>query len=999
VRLAARGGILAVRLGYSHRRKVGPERAHTRIRRRRTAAVLDVGTSGASGAPPAAAACVPAARTPRCPSPPDLLRAIAAAAMDALRSRLRAASASLPSFPAAQARPPRAAPPSRLVALSARTHLVLAGDGGLHVVRAGGSAGAGRGRSGPLRLSAPLPGGAHTLVVGHGGGVRVAVVAPAGVAVVAVDAAAGAGAVGQVGRGVFETRPGLRVVCAAWHPRAEDYLMVLTSDGSLRLYDVAAGGDVDGERMRLRVVTTGDAPVWFAFGRAGGWDALAVYVLTEAGAVYVASPVAPVGTRVSREHWCAMRAEAEAVLEQYQQQRTPAAAAAARRESNVLVEEISGLAVSSTGGRPHAKAPTAGLTATTGTTWTTATAATTAARTTPRRRLQFGLLNDEDDGEGEEGKEAAKEEDGDADECGAARQRQNTSVSSQAGLGREDERDATWAVRQARLQLRFLERAFEQTSGGDMLMLREFKPAPLLFQGPLYVERDDVDGAAVEGAVFTSLTVLDGGPDVPPVLLRCSNSGHLSVLIGMEAVEGQWYISEDRFGTTGDHVLAASDEYARSASIVAPSLLCLEHVEFPTREPVALHPVRGKTDFDVLFARCGSAVYSVRLTFVSVMRDPDALRSTLGSVVAPLLTTTRLGSSGRTGSSLIAGLAPLFQKELGPLAVALTGDNSLEATAPLRWLADTDDACFPDSLIAGAGSDDGADGCAASAPTGRGQGGVARDVADALAAVQSGRDVQTWAVGAGSVGSVRDASSISDVLTCLETRVAAYTGADGGLAGVGDRLKSLGVLIPAWADEVSARSRGADRGIALVRGEFEARWTESDSLAVKLRRAAEMNENLRRRVNTLRQIHDARQSALSHAEVARHARLRERRRNVVAMRRKIEEISAAVRARAAAATDEAASTPRLPDGNAMRSPARRNAIGSLSGSPLLSRRASCAYGTGTGHSGDRGGLSRDGGGLGAAQLQRVKEELVQQSASILAATERSQALWEKFATV
>lgn len=946
--------------------------------------------------------------------------------MQDLRARLRAAAAGLPrggggsSVGGGGARP-RGPPPARLAALSARCTLLLAGDASLHALNTGAGSGVGGAHGAPLALSAPLPDGAHTLVPARGGGRHVAVIAGRGVAVVAVDVAERRAEVRRVGATMFEERPGLGVVAVAWHPRAEDYLMVLTSDGSLRLYDVAGGGDVDGERMRLRVVTTGDAPIAFAFGKGGGWDGLAVYVLTEGGAVYVASPVAPVGTRVSREQWCAMRAEAEGALAQEGYDAAPRSAT--RTESNVVVEDSS-VPVEASDGIPKRTftraEPANALT-------TTTTSSRTVART-PRRQLEFGDLDDDADDD----EAVDDDDDGESVDSASRRSRRSRAAPVAASRGASSAmsrliapvpsapENAPWTVRQARLQLRFVERAFEQTDAGDMLMMREFKPAPLLFQGPLFVEKDDFADLSACEVAFTSLTVLDNGPAVPPILLRCTASGQVSVLVGLESVEGQWFLSEDRFGTTGDTVLAANEEYARSASIVAPALLCLEHIEFPPGSAVSLHPVRGKTDFDVLFARAGSAVYSVRLTFLAAIRDPSLLRGTPSSIIVPLLSTAKLGRDSNDGTSDLIGLAPLFQKDLGPLTIALTSDYSLEATAPLRWIADASEDGLPESLVAGLGGlGVGGSGTmpvdgpmtaltGATQPgsnsdlderTSKGRKnrrGVELDVTDALAAVRSRRDVKTWALGAGSVGSVREATSITDVLEFVENRVVAYTGGDNGTLGVCDLLKSLGVLVPKWADDVSRRARGANQGIALVKGESVARATEADALQVKLRRAVELNENLRARIDTLRQIHESRRSALSPAEVARHAKLKERRRFVAAMQRKIGEVSAAVRA--ASAKTEAASGRRYSaSGSGM-----DNAIGSLSASPLTRRRASTSvYGSGgrMGRGAGSGGQGNGFGELTAAQLHRIKETLAQQSASILVATERAQALWEKFASV
>lgn len=861
-----------------------------------------------------------------------------------------------------------------------------------------------------------------------------AVVAPRGVAVVAVDTTAGSADVVAVGVPLFRARPALTVVQVAWHPRAEDYLLVLTSDGSLRLFDVAGGADVEAERTRLRIVTTGDVPISFAFGKGDGWNGLAVYVLTEHGSVYVASPIAPLGTRISRQQWCAMVSESEAILDQQGVGRGTASASASgsmsasamasgrKPASNVILEETSAPMASSgdlpplggmggsgtrSGIKKGAKVPD-GPPARGG----------RLPVSTPRRQLNFGGLDD--DKEHEEAGVAANVE---LAASGGSAASAHTAATSRGRLAAApgDNDDLSWTVRQARLQLRFLERAFQQTESGDMLLIREFKPAPLLFQGPLYVERDDIDEQGDEDVCFTSLTVLDSGSHVPPILLRCRSDGHVSVLLGMEAVEGQWFISEDRFGTTGDSVLAASEEYAKAASVVSPSLLCLEHLEFPAREPVLLHAVRGRTDFDVLFARAGSAIYSVRLNFVSAMRAPETLRSCRSSLITPLLSVGRIGGAGRlTGSpsSTIVGLSPFFEKECGPLAIALTSDHALEATAPLRWMADEQDDMFLETLVApGAVQSEvpiGVGEALSSAGGSRAQGasdgdfslesarnlrGSGLEVVETLQAVREARNVESWALGTGSIGSVADASSVSDVLTCLESRVMAYTGDDeSGRRGVGDELKTLGLVLPKWAGEVLSRAGRADGGMALVSGELEKRVTESEALAVKLRRVQEMNQNLRDRVDCLREIHSSRQSVLSNAEVARFAKLKKRRLHVAAMRRKIDEVSSAVSALTTAAGD-AAARQRLSDVGAMRTPGIDNSIGQLSISPLMNRRMSSPYRPAYSEGRRRGSTGVEQGDLSGAQLLRIKETLAEQSKNIHVATEKTNLLWQKFGSV
>jgi hypothetical protein len=882
--------------------------------------------------------------------------------MEALRSRLRLLSSSLSVLPApaTDARgKDHAWGEARLARLSATTLLALAGDASLHVLH---TVGVSPPRA--LTLTAALHPASHMLVVApaslagatHAGGcvgstgaARVAVAAPAALAIVHVDTSTARGSVLHVARALFERRPGLRILHVAWHPRAEDYLVVLTSDGSLRLFDVVTAASAEEERARFRVVTAGDFPVSFAFGKSSGWDALAVYVLAESGSLYVGAPIAPIGTRLSFATWSSMRAHATETLE-----RAGVSNSATPLPLPTQIS-LSRRAAANGSSTMNSRTP----------------------ESTPRRHLDFSQLELDDSGEIESDRDGLTENP----------LLESSSIREENRHVGED--SAEWTVRQARLQLRFLERAFERTSSGDMLMLRDFKPAPILFQGPLYIERDDVETCG-NPAIFSSLCILDSGPGIPPILLRSARDGFVSVLVGMEAVEAQWFLSDDRFGTMGDDVIAANDEYSRSANIVAPAVLCMEHLVFPTREPVMLHPVRGLNDFDVLFARAGSTVFSVRLMFVSSIGDADALRDSPVSVIAPLLSTAKLGAPASRDRGLL-GIAPHFGKKSGPFAIALTSDFRLEATAPLLWTTYQNYEGLPEKLITVAESSSSAlspgmdaireDDVAISFH--RARTGVAAEVATMLKGVKTSRELQTWKIGEGSMGSVGNTKSITDLLVCLETRVAAYTGAIAGSPGVGDQLKTLGMLLPRWADELILRGHGVLRGLSAIKAELGSRTTESQALQRKLRRVLDMNENLRARVATIREIINARQAALSPAEKIRADKLRERRKKVLLLRRRIEELSAAVGARR---NDDLLQRRKS---EAVGSMGLNNAIGRLSMSPLATRRGSVG----------QVGMHAAENDVSWTRLQHIKETLAQHTSDINLATERTAALWQQFASM
>lgn len=114
----------------------------------------------------------------------------------------------------------------------------------------------------------------------------------------------------------FETHPGLVVRQASWHPDSDSHVAVLTSDCTLRLYNIrspdlpeqvfelnASKGRVgisldEGQDSDVRALVDDKfLPVSFHFGVGELWDRFAIYFLFAGGDTGVLCPVAPFGAR------------------------------------------------------------------------------------------------------------------------------------------------------------------------------------------------------------------------------------------------------------------------------------------------------------------------------------------------------------------------------------------------------------------------------------------------------------------------------------------------------------------------------------------------------------------------------------------------------------------------------------------------------------------------------------------------------------------------------
>lgn len=675
---------------------------------------------------------------------------------------------------------------------------------------------------------------------------------------------------------LFQSRPALTITYAAWAPNAPAFILILTSDSTLRLYDVVSRDDVTTERLRLRVVTNAcSKPVCFAFGRSSvSWDALSVYVLTEDGEIYVVAPLAPIGTRLPFETWSKMRA---------------------------------------------------------------------------------------------------------------------------AALARKEHTADSWPARQADMQLRFLDHVFERgSSPNDMIAVREFKPAHLLFQGPLFIEHDDSSDEnstdqqpGVEStSKYKSLTVLNCGIDVPPVLLRVSDRGDISVLVAVESLEPQWFLSAEASVTddpNDDVVTSASDEYATCAAQVAPSLLCFEHVSL-NHSPLSIVPFGSATHADVVFAATPSAVYSLRLSFVAALTDASALERSPSSVVSRILSTESLGNETLTQNGRIVGLVSHFARMTGPVALALTADCRMHTTAPLRWISHIDSSTLPPSISPPLRSTS-----SSSVNGGRkfACAELGKEATYLLKAVVEAERRAGGVVSYGTLGIAGDSANSSRVLQELERRVVLYTGGSNGSnqKGVSDCLGELSSVLSQWAVEVAARANDVQVTCVGEVAEVIAQVAVSEAKTRKtLGRVSEVGNLLEERMRALVTVVDASKVDLSPAEKARLQKLRDQSRRLAFYRGRIKELAAAIQASSgrlgmngSGMASDTGGSPMAKDTLSM-SAGKLGPIASPSASPFrqssTSRRLSFAGGGGIGGSGGRSKVM-GGDTVGEGPLARRRPEWIE----------------------
>lgn len=624
-----------------------------------------------------------------------------------------------------------------------------------------------------------LPIDAHTLIPAHD---MLAVIGTRSISIIDRPLSASP-TLCSIAAPLFSARPALTVLQAAWAVHAPGFLLVLTSDATLRLFDVISSTPVDTERLRLRVVTNGAVPVSFAFGHGHGWFALSVYVLMADGTIFVVAPIAPIGTRIPHHVWKAMHAAAQA--------RAPA-----------------------------------------------------------------------DDASSEQSQ-------------------------------------PTWAVRQSDMQLRFLNHVFERSPAGDMVAVREFKPAPLLFQGPLFVEHDDLNSVPKDDHnKFSSLALLNCGPGATPVLLRSTNDGQVSVLIALEKLEPQWFLSADpAISSSGDMPIEASEEYAACAAQVAPSLLCFEHVSFGL-QPVTLVLLGGASHADVAFAVTSSAVYALRLSFISVMSNSDALERTPSSAVIQILSTSTAAQTAPPGNppaTRLVGLAPHYVRAQGPVAIALTADGRLHVSSPVRWVSHFD-AAVPSAFLPSVSN---AQKVWTAPRPSTGNRAFAcmelgKEMSEILKTVQKLEERAGGRLTDGLLGRVSEISNFSSVLEELEGRVALYTGSSDG-PGIADNLGELAMVLSTFGKTLTERAQTARTQCADVEHAVGTVSSSEMYLRRKLARVDEVNALLVERVHNLMALIESGRWEMSPAEVTRLGKLKERSRRLAFVRGRVMELSMAVK--------------------------------------------------------------------------------------------------------
>lgn len=710
---------------------------------------------------------------------------------------------------------------------------------------------------------------------------------------------------------LFDSLPHLQVCDAAWSPAAPGFLLVLTSDANLRLYDVVSKRSAAAERMRLTVISA-SPPVSLAFGRGSRWAALSVYVLAEDGSIYVAAPIAPIGTRLPLKSWQAMRNEVNAVI---------------TREQTMI---------SATSNEPDTPASVV---------------------KTPRRALDFSK-NVED---------------------------RNPQAQS-------------WALRQARLQKMFLETVFAVSSTGDMVATREFKPAPLLFQGPLFTEHDDLEEAQDEDDVpyakYCDLTLLHCGMDRPPVLLRTSNAGEVSVLIGLESVEAQWFLSSDNQVSSATGLLNGSDEYAECARAVAPLLLCFEHLSFDNQ--AMLFPLGQRTHADVLYVLTSTAIFSVHLSFISAIADAGTLESVPTSSISQVLSvwSPQEQANGSDKSKVVLGLTPWYAKGQGPVAIVLSSDGRLHASDPFRWITELDKS-WPQRLL---GSELSSDSVWAIERPLTGSRAFAcpeygKEMMELLRVVRDLQGESGGRIAPGTLGTVREITSYSAVVQYLETRLEVIVGGSSS-AGIGDSLKALADVLDQWSSDLRARAGRDLTGAASLHTAIVDLERSQNALHRKLMLVEKGNLEMKERTQGMMQRIQNSSSQLSEAESERYRRLKERKRHLMALRNRLMELESK-RDSSPNPMDE--TSPQLPSWSmssvrSPRSPFTRARVVSPNvswrgrSSPFAQRRSDWSP------RGEGIDLTRD-------ELRQIRSTLLKHSEDIEFATELSDKLWKKLAMV
>lgn len=700
-----------------------------------------------------------------------------------------------------------------------------------------------------------------------------------------------------VAASLFSRRPNLTLIHAAWAPHTSGFLLLLTSDCTLRLYDVISSDVERAERLCLRIVATAAPPVCFTFGCGREWASLSVYLLLSDGSIFVVAPIAPIGTQLPYPTWKKMLSDAQARV-------------------------------------PETDTP-------------------------------------------------------------------GTSTS--------------WTVRQNEMKIRFLNQVFDRSSSGDMVAVRQFNPAPLLFQGPLFIEHDDISQASKLS--FTSLISLNYRTDGPLVLLRVSNLGHVSVLIALETLEPQWYLGTDS-SLSPDTPVEASEEYGTCAAQVAPSLLCFEHIEFDN-SGLTLFPVGAASHSDVIIASSSTAVHAARLPFIAALNYPQALERCPPSFVVRILTTThatsremvkdlttKLGGQFRRNSEKLGnvattkhviGIAPQYVRGFGTVAIALTSDGSFHISTPIRWGSPVTEVASSSVLSGRLISDqvwseikrpERTDELNRPLSETSGSANFGKDTRHLLESVQSTEDRIGGKVGKGTLGVVNQLSEFEPVLEELERRVEVYTGS-GETSGLSARLGEIANTIIQWGSALSDRAVEVGDECVTLADDVHKLIASEQEVQRKVSRVNELGILLEERIKTLKELINDSDSSLSPVELARRDELRERKRRVLFLKGRTEELAATVSA-FRRERDETRSSYETPDrslfsperGSGRRATTDAFPMRHESGGPLSRKRAGWS----------RQSLSTS---LPAKDVDRIREALEKHSCEIEKATNLDMSLRKK----
>jgi Nuclear pore component len=116
-----------------------------------------------------------------------------------------------------------------------------------------------------------------------------------------------------IGEYFHSTHPTVRIMRVRWHPLSDRHLAVLTSDSTLRLYDVNADSQHPVRTLRLHSLSEqagaeSRACVDFCFGPidAPGWHRFSCYFLYPSGSLYSMCPLVPRGCLIDGAHYQAL---------------------------------------------------------------------------------------------------------------------------------------------------------------------------------------------------------------------------------------------------------------------------------------------------------------------------------------------------------------------------------------------------------------------------------------------------------------------------------------------------------------------------------------------------------------------------------------------------------------------------------------------------------------------------------------------------------------------